>query len=58
MILDECGQNCVGMECRWSLVRAGTIKADIAATYGLDQVTAAVTHAAKDAKCGKVLLKV
>jgi NADPH:quinone reductase-like Zn-dependent oxidoreductase len=46
------------MECRWSLVRAGTIKADIAATYGLDQVTAAVTHAAKDAKGGKVLLKV
>ncbi|MFY7951887.1 MAG: zinc-dependent alcohol dehydrogenase family protein [Armatimonadaceae bacterium] len=41
-----------------TLVRGGTIKSDIAATYGLDQVTAAVAHAAKDAKGGKVLLKV
>lgn len=40
-----------------SLVRTGVIKADIAATYGLDQIKDAVTHAARDAKGGKVLVK-
>lgn len=39
------------------LVRSGVIKADIAATYGLDQIKDAVTHAARDAKGGKVLVK-
>jgi NADPH2:quinone reductase len=41
-----------------ALVRGGTIKSDIAATYGLDQIKDAVTHAAKDARGGKVLVKV
>jgi NADPH2:quinone reductase len=39
------------------LVRGGTIRADIAATYPLGQITDAVSHAARDAKGGKVLLK-
>jgi NADPH:quinone reductase-like Zn-dependent oxidoreductase len=40
------------------LLRSGTLKATIVGTYGLDQIKDAVTHAAKDAKGGKVLVKV
>ena len=39
------------------LVRTGTLKATIAAMYALDNVKDAVTHAAKDARGGKVLVK-
>jgi len=39
------------------LVRTGTLKATIAAAYALDNVKDAVTHAAKDARGGKVLVK-
>jgi NADPH:quinone reductase-like Zn-dependent oxidoreductase len=39
------------------LVRSGVLKATIAASYGLDQAKDAVAHAAKDAKGGKVLIK-
>lgn len=39
------------------LIRSGVFKTAIAATYSLDQIKDAVTHAAKDAKGGKVLVK-
>lgn len=39
------------------LLKSGAFKATITATYPLDQIAAAVTHAAKGAKGGKVLVR-